>query len=89
MNFFKKSKPEDKQAARLADVRDAYDPSYFDGRGLLDYNMAEGTVLVNLLIQGEVTRLAITDLLAETREMHKTQRALLEEMRAARLGNVA
>lgn len=81
--FGKKPKPQ----MRAADVRDLYDASLFNGLTLVEGNAtAEGT-LTNLLIQGECARLTLVDLLEETRALHETQKALLEEMRAARLAN--
>lgn len=82
LEVLRKRKPA--QEPEFQSVRDLYDPKYFDGRSMVTKEVGDGLALYNLLIQGEVTRLTLVEMLEETKALHATQRELLEEMRAAR-----
>jgi hypothetical protein len=87
LEAFRKKKPALER--NYADVRELYDAKYFDGRSLVTDTVGDGLSLYNLLLQGEVTRLTLVDMLEETRALHATQQEILQEMRLARLAREA
>lgn len=77
---------------KYPDVREVYNPAYFNGLGLEENPTHELSWLRNLLVQGEVRRLETQDgfaaMLGEIKAMHETQKEILEELRMQRLGTV-
>lgn len=73
-----------KSAAKPRDVRELFDPTFFDGAGLKDKVDLPIGHLANLLVHSEIRRLDTNErldtLIEIQRELLETQKAILEAL---------